>query len=457
MSRAARQLSRRMFLRAVGLGLPAPLALEMSRRALAQPAGRPRRLLIVFVPHGMPAEHYDPGGQGRAFDLAANPKIGVLKVWKPYQDQFILLRGIEYTGRTQHQAIAAVLTGETSMSVDQAVGKGLGEKPLLLGALAYLKYQFGPDNNMFRNTEWVAPELNPVKALGELGGGGSTPAGPGAPSVMNEAEFQKAALTVGIAEVEALQRELASLSSTRSRLSVHLDSLRAIRDRPVPGGGLPGVPVMACTPGGLPNVDLVRQESMGGASEAYFFDKSRFKSIFLAQLEVARQALLCGRRVVGLQVMWANAQINFGFMGVNKDHHDPISHSRDPAGREEFARVQQWIYGQLEEQLVRPLRASPDPLDPGRKVLDNTLVYVCSEIADGNEHNCRKQIMELGATRITTQIPLMLIGGGGGAVAGGQVLDFDNRSHKDLLAALCGAMGVSGTSFSTNPIREILA
>ena len=94
--------------------------------------------------------------------------------------------------------------------------------------------------------------------------------------------------------------------------------------------------------------------------------------------------------MVGLQAMWANGQINFGFMGVNKDHHDPISHSRDPAGREEFARVQQWIYGQLEEQLLRPLRATPDPLDPGRKVLDNTLVYVCSEIADGNEHNCRK-------------------------------------------------------------------
>jgi hypothetical protein len=160
--------------------------------------------------------------------------------------------------------------------------------------------------------------------------------------------------------------------------------------------------------------------------------------------------------VVGLQAMWANAQINFGFMGVNKDHHDPVSHSRDPAGREEFARVQQWIYGQFEEQVLRPLRATADPLDPGRRVLDNTLVYICSEIADGNEHNCRKQIMELGATRITTQLPLMLIGGGGGAVATGQVVDFENRTHKDLLAAICTAMGVPGTNFSSNPIREIL-
>ncbi len=456
MSRGARLLQRRTFLRALGLGIPAPLALAMSRRALAQPPARPRRLLIFFVPHGMPAEHYDPGGQGRAFDLAANPKVGVLKAFKPYQDQFLLLRGIEYTGHSQHQSIAAVLTGDTSLSVDQAVGKGIGEKPLLLGAVAYLKYQFGPDNNMFRNTEWVAPELNPIKALGELGGSGV----PGTPTAMNDAEFQRAALGVGIAEIEALQKELAALTSTRSRLSVHLDSLRSIKDRPAPGGGSGGMPgggpVAACAPGSLPGVELVRQESMGGASEAYFFDKSKFKPIFLAQLEVARQALLCGRRVVGLQAMWANAQINFGFMGVNKDHHDPVSHSRDPAGREEFARVQQWIYGQLEEQVLRPLRATADPLDPGRKVLDNTLVYVCSEIADGNEHNCRKQILELGAARVTTQLPLMLIGGGGGAVATGQVVDFENRTHKDLLASICSAMGVSGANFSASPIREIL-
>jgi hypothetical protein len=155
--------------------------------------------------------------------------------------------------------------------------------------------------------------------------------------------------------------------------------------------------------------------------------------------------------------MWASGQINFGFMGVNKDHHDPISHSRDEAGRAEFARVQQWIYGQFEQQVLRPLRAAPDPLDPGHNVLDNTLIYICSEIADGNEHNCGKQIMELGATKVTTNLPTMLIGGGGGAVATGQVVDFENRSHKDLLAAICASMGAPGANFSGTPIREILA
>jgi hypothetical protein len=459
MTRAARVLRRRTFIKAVGLGVSAPLALQMSRMALAQPGGRPRRFLTIYIPHGMPAEHYDPGGQGKAFDLNANPKVGVLKVFKPYQDQFLLLRGIEYTGRTQHASIAVVLTGETPVSVDQVVGKGLGVKPLLLGAVAYLKDQFGPDNNLFRNTEWLAPELNPVKAAAALGAAGSPPpmGMPGAP-VMSDADFQKAAMVLGIGEIEALEKELVGLTATRSRLSVHLESLKTLRDRAVGiGGGGGGLPAMGCGMAVMPNLAIVRNESMNGANAAYFTDKSKFKQLYLAQLEVTRQALLCGTRVVGLQAMWANGQINFGFMGVNKDHHDPVSHSRDLPGREEFAKVQQWIYAQIEEQVLRPLRATPDPLDPGRKVLDNTMVYITSEIADGNEHNCRKAIMELGATKVTTQLPTMIIGGGGGGLATGQVLDYENRTHKDLLAGMCAAMGVSGTSFSGNPIREMLS
>ncbi|HEY0706760.1 MAG TPA: DUF1552 domain-containing protein [Polyangia bacterium] len=442
-------------MRAMGLGLSAPLAMKMSRLALADAGGRPKRLLVFFVPHGMPAEHYDPGGQGKSFDLAANPKFGVLKVFKPYQNQTIVLRGVEYTGRTQHQTIAAVLTGETAMSVDQVVGKGIGHTPLLLGANAFLKDQFGPDNNMFKNTEWLAPELNPVKAADlALRGGTGTPT---TPMSMSDAEFEQAALGLGIGEIEAMQKELTSLTTSQSRLSVHLESLKARRARRQPTMMTGGTPPAGCGMAALPNLEAVKSASGGGATAAYFYDKTNFKALFLAQLEVARQSLICGTRVVGLQAMWASGQINFGFMGVNKDHHDPISHSRDAAGREEFAKVQHWIYSQLEEFVLRPLRATPDPLDAGRNVLDNTLVYICSEIADGNEHNCRKQIMELGAEKVTTQLPLVLIGGGGGALNTGQVVDYENRTHKDLLAAICMAMGTSGANFSANPMKEILS
>lgn len=454
MSRAARLVRRRTFLRALGLGLPLPLALQMSRLALAQPTNtRPKRLLIFFVPHGAPAEHYDPPGLGRSVDLGASPGVGILKPFKPYQDQFVLLRGIEYVGHASHHASVAVLTGDTPQSIDQVIAKGLSTKPLLLGAISYLKNSFGPDNAIFRDKEWLAAELNPVKAAGRLVDGGAGM--PGAAAA--EVELQKAALGVGIAELEAMQRELTSLTSAKTRLGIHLDSLRAFKDRAAAGkpGGEPTH--AACGAGNLTNLELVRAASMNGANANYFHDKTNFKEIFLAHMEVARTALVCGTRVVGLQTMWPLGQISFGFMGINKDHHDPLSHSRDAAGRAEFAKTQQWIYGQFEEHVLRPLRATPDPLDPAHTVLDNTLVYVCSEVADGNEHTCRSQFIELHPNKYMTHLPLMLIGGGGGSLMGGQAVDFPNRTHKDLLATICNAMGVAGTNFSGSPIREILA
>jgi hypothetical protein len=58
-------LGRRLFLGALGLGLSAPMAMRMARRAVAVPGTRPRRLMIVYIPHGMPDEHFMPtGGDG---------------------------------------------------------------------------------------------------------------------------------------------------------------------------------------------------------------------------------------------------------------------------------------------------------------------------------------------------------------------------------------------------------
>ena len=297
---------------------------------------------------------------------------------------------------------------------------------------------------------------------------------------MNDDEFRSGLLALNIGELEAMQRELTSLTSAQSSLSIHLDSLRGIRERfNVPPAGVPSplhtarrarphrapVPLPAPPPPVAAPVaascGLKAHPARGRARPAGVDERAErdlllrqeqsSSSCFVAQLEVARQALICGTRVVGLQVLYANAQINFGFMGIAKDHHDPLSHSRDPVGRADFARVQQWLYGQIEEQILRPLRAAPDPFDPGRRILDNTIVCITSEIADGNEHNSRKAILELGRAKVTTLVPMILIGGGGGALAGGQVLDFENRSHKDLLAAPVHRHGRARRSFSRQP------
>src|SRR6478609_1540846 len=75
------RLQRRTFLKAIGLGLSAPLAFKMSRLAVAAPAGPQTRVLFYFLPHGAPIEHFEPTD---AMDFTTSG-IGMLDAFTPYK------------------------------------------------------------------------------------------------------------------------------------------------------------------------------------------------------------------------------------------------------------------------------------------------------------------------------------------------------------------------------------
>jgi hypothetical protein len=445
-----RLLERRTFLKALGLGLCAPLAMRIARYASAAPSPRQSRFLSLFIPHGMPCEHFDPGSAG-ALDLGALPGEGILRPFMPYQAQMNVLRGIEYVGYSNHPTISAVFTNAAGASVEHVIAHKLGLTPTILGAVPWRVNDFGPDSQLFHDgTDWVRPELNPVKAASSLLSGiGGDDTGTGTDTGPNEVDFRNAMLDLSISEVESLRKEVRSLTREDTKLSKHLESLQALKesgddtDDMNTGQGCSSKP-------STPALDRVAAASDNGNNGAYFLDTANFGDIFEAQLEVAAYSLLCGStRIVGIQTMYVNALINFGFMGVTQDHHDPLSHSIDPANRGEFAKAQRWLLERFEEKVLRVL-SQPDPDDPEHTVLDNTLIYVTSEIADGNEHNCNKQPIWVGGKEFTTFVPAFTLGGAAGAIKSGQILDFDNRSHADVLMSLCGLMGVSVDSFGAN-------
>jgi len=93
-------------------------------------------------------------------------------------------------------------------------------------------------------------------------------------------------------------------------------------------------------------------------------------------------------------------------------------------------------------------------------VLETSLVHFCPEVADGNEHNSNKTQIWVTDSGMDAYVPLLTIGGAGGALKTGRIVDFDNRPHADLLLTLCHAMGVVVPGFgphSTGVIQEVMA
>lgn len=425
-------LQRRTFLKAIGLGIAAPLAYKMSRLAVAQTGARPTRMFLMFLPHGMPIEHWEVG-EGMDFAMSGE---GILTPLEPYRAHTQVLRGVSNAVANNHQAIASVLTGGAEYnSIDFEIAQQLGTTPHVLGMHPLWPGAGSVDSNAYlaRHGSWVSPIANPADALVDLFPGPVTAPEPSAP-VVDEAAFRSEALTLTEGEVQAMQASLQGLTAETNKLQVHLDSLAALKSS-LSGGG--GFGASSCN--GRPSMPTA--ESMAGQDATL---AANLAAVYDGHLEAVANAFLCGTaRVATLQIMHVSAPILMDFPGgpgVSKAHHDPISHSYDAAGRAEFARVQKWFISRFAEKFLAVLDQE-DPFDPGRKVLDNSTILLTSEISDGANHNSDHSDVWLSTGPVNSYLPNILIGGGGGYLAPGKAVNLTKEDHRNVLAAVAASMG----------------
>lgn len=431
------------------MGLAAPFAWQASRLVGHAQTQRPLRVFIYYVPHGWPIEHVDP-------DLSA-PALADSTVLSPlaaYQDRTRVVRGVRMNdGATNHAAIRAVLTGfsegGSASSIDAVLAEAMGVAPHVLGAIPWAEHAgFTVDSQLVRHAgSWVRPTEDPRQAaqllLGNLGTGGTEPAG-------DDNAFRQATLSFTEGELEAVQARVAGLTRESNRLTQHLSAVRALK------AAQDQAPVQTACDARPP---LPAVDALAGAD---VLDQTNMAAVLDAHLEVTSHAMRCGSaRVVTLQNMWVNGDLRMDFPsgpGIAKGHHEPISHSWDAAGRAEFAQCQRWFLERLATGLLAPLDVS-DPLDPEHTVLDNSLVYVCSEVSDGANHHSDNSPMWLDGREMGTYLPTLLIGGGAGRMASGGWVDVD-APHTDVLATLAAVAGVSMTSHggqSVAPLAGVLA
>jgi hypothetical protein len=482
LARAKSILERRVFLKALGLGMAAPVAFKLARTATAQSVGAPKRFFLMFMPHGIPPEHYNPRAGSSPTDFRLNDtNVSILGPLEQYKQYVNVYEGFQYPGKADtHNGIVNCLTGYSGAdttsartSIETVIAKGLGTKATILGACSHLPY--GLDNNgmLFWDGKVIDPEKNPAKVadalFGNLGGGGAP-----APAPANaEVEIRNELLKLNMAEIEALKGELTGLTSEQTKLSSHLTAVESLLSNG--NGPGPGQQLSCTTKPTLPTVEKVRAASAGQVIDSsggndYFYQEKNFPLLFEAQLELVAQALICNAsQVMALMPMYATCDFDFGFAEAPGSHHNTLSHTTasgkgqwdspvsvdnyDPMTRQGFAKAQLWFTKMLVNKVVKVLAETDDPAgDPGSKVLDNTLIYWMSEIGDGANHT-RTSYLEY--PQVPQSLPLVTIGKCGGAIKSGQYLqamlgkpeeaENANRPAADLYQTMAQAMGVSAS------------
>ena len=123
------------------------------------------------------------------------------------------------------------------------------------------------------------------------------------------------------------------------------------------------------------------------------------------------------------------------WVGAGGDHHGYSHHQGNASNHAALREIDRWEVSMFANFLQR-LDSTEDA--DGSTLLDNTLILFGSEISDGDRHN-------------HDDLPVLLAGGGGGAVGPGRHVVYPRRTPiANLLISMANAAGVPMSSFGTD-------
>jgi hypothetical protein len=438
-------MDRRTFLRLVGsstVALGGGHLLTRSGRALAQAAGA-RRLIVFYFPDGVaarsqdgdPTEWHAQGGE-TSFTLGAQ-----LMPLDRLKQHCVFLNGLSMgqTDAGSHPGGAKKLLtgvdGGNGESIDQylsrTVGAGSPWRHLYLGAMANQNNASGDKHIVYPSAgQTIPPEDDPRRAFERVFGAGLPT---GMPPTMTGPSADRSILDGTLAEVQALRDKLGA--GERAKLELHLEALRDLERRVATTLPPPVTPPPASC--GTPPA------SLSSASLPSLYDPSLFPTVLRLQLDVMVQAMACGLTRVGtVQCSHHTSELimsrfpgtSFSDPGFDMRSHQASHYGpRHDAGRREYRDYlaqRRWFVEQF-AYLVDQLAARPED---GGTMLDHSLLWLCTEVCDGNIHS-------------HDDMPFVLAGGAGGRLRTGRKLDFNGAPHGNLLVTLARAMGDGASRF----------
>jgi hypothetical protein len=431
-------LSRRTLIRGLGTALALPFLESMvpSRRLLAAsisgaaPTFGPRRLAWFYVPNGVVIPNWFPTTVGR--DFALSPTLQPLA---PFRDKLTVISGLvcdkanpNGDGPGDHaRAQAAYLTGvqprktgganiKLGVSADQAVAAKVGHLtkfPSLELGIEEGK-QVGVCDSGYscaysHSLSWrgestpVVKDCNPQSVFDRLFAAGDP--GETAEARARRENDRKSVLDFVLGEANAFTRTLGA--ADRQKMDEYLTSVREIELR------LASTVTPAAPPAGA--------ERPAEGKPREYPDHAK---LMLDMTVLAFQADLT--RVITFPFADEGSDRTYPWADANVRHHTTSHHQNDPAKLELLSKINVF-HMELFAYFLQRL----DVIKEGNgSILDNSLITYGSGNSDGNRHN-------------HDNIPLILLGKGGGTVSGGQHVRFDGQPLNNLWLSLMDRMGAS--------------
>ena len=443
LSLGKRATSRRQLLKALGVSVAAAPFVPTLDGWAAPGAAAPKRLLLVFSPHGVIPATYWPTGAGTNF---AFPAGGILEPFTPHKSDMIVFKGLKRAskGRGAHEIVMVNLWTGTSMhpstqdatgpSIDQIIAKAIPKET------TFESLQFGvqttfwgegditsrlgsPNSTMiYAGTQQrMYPENDPYKMFDRLF---AMPGDTGNATLAAKARLQRKSL------IDFVKDELGDVGAKvgkddKMKIESHLSATRAL-ERQLQA------PATMC--GGVTKPD----GTLDLAANA------NHPALMPIANQLVISALTCDRtRIASLQYSRSFSNQKHTWAGANDGHHT-ISHNA--GATKVLTDIQRWYMGHF-ASLVAGLKGVQEN---GRPMLDNMLVAYVSELYTPWNH-------------VADPSACFLFGKLGGVIPRtGRMIDYAGaHDHNQFLVTICQAMGLTTTTKvgdlgSQGPLPDLL-
>jgi len=418
-------LPRRAVLRGLGASLSLPLLdamLPAFATRVRAATTRAHRFLAFYVPNGMAMEYWTPKGEGKDFELSP-----ILEPLAPFRNQMLVLSGLNASWNYIHAgASGSFLTGTTrggrneveilaDVSMDQLLARHFASET----QVASLELAMDPPANAgactgilscaythtisWRSATQPLPmEYNPRAVFERLfGDSGSTG------KAAREARMaqQKSLLDSVNEKLATLRKELGA--QDQAKVEQYTEAVRDIERRIQKAEQQRDVE--------LPTLD--QPQGVPPVFEDHL-------ALMLDLQVLAFQSDLT--RVITFMIGKEQSARPYPQIGVPEAHH-PLSHHNDvPEIIAHLSKINRYHTELFSKHLAR-LRATPDG---DGSLLDHMTIMYGSGISNSTRHS-------------GTNLPLMLVGGGAGRLAGGRHLKYtDKPSIANLLVTLMDKLDV---------------